>query len=102
MGDTINERDQKSESKENVLVPDTQPFEDNKPYNETDLMLSNELEILDIKNQESILEKTALRRLVTHDLEMRFKDEPLTDETTCGYWIFRGSFFQRCVYCNNW
>lgn len=98
MGDTINENDLKEETHENGVVPSSQYIEDTKDCStEKDPMLSNELEMQAIKNQKNIVEKTALKRMLTHDLEMRFKDEPLTEETTCGYWIFRGSFFQRYV-----
>lgn len=95
MGDTINENDHKVVSHENGMVPVSQYIEDVKDCNEKDPMLSKEIEMQEIKNQKNIVEKTALKRMLTHDLEVRFKDEPLTEETTCGYWIFRGSFFQK-------
>lgn len=42
-------------------------------------------------------EKPALKRPGSHDvdLEQRFRDTPLTDDTSCGWGIFRSSFLQR-------
>lgn len=33
--------------------------------------------------------------LLRENLEDLYKDMPLTDETTCGFWILKGSFLQR-------
>lgn len=88
MGDTVNESDQKTH--ENGTIPYIEECDEKDP-----MLSPKELEMQEIKNQKNIVEKTALKRMLTHDLEMRFKDEPLTEETTCGYWIFRGSFFQK-------
>ncbi|XP_059613651.1 solute carrier organic anion transporter family member 74D-like [Phlebotomus argentipes] len=38
-------------------------------------------------------EKSILK--TTEDLEDLYNNMPLTEETTCGYWIFKGPFFQR-------
>lgn len=95
MGDSTKESDRKVMAQENGVAPLSQYIEETTNCNEKDPMLSNKLEMQSLKNEKNIVEKTALKRMLTHDLEIRFKDEPLTDETTCGYWIFRGNFLQR-------
>lgn len=95
MGDSTKESHRKLMAQENGVAPLAQYIEDTANCNEKDPMLSNKLEMQSLKNEKNIIEKTALKRMLTHDLEMRYKDEPLTDETTCGYWIFQGNCFQR-------
>ncbi|EDS45572.1 organic anion transporter [Culex quinquefasciatus] len=36
-----------------------------------------------------------MEKMLPNDLEDMFKDMPLTKDTTCGFWIFKGEFLQR-------
>ncbi|XP_037950487.1 solute carrier organic anion transporter family member 74D-like [Teleopsis dalmanni] len=40
-------------------------------------------------------EKTEQDRSMTEDINKLLRDMPLTEDMTCGFWIFKGTFFQR-------
>lgn len=40
-------------------------------------------------------EKPEYKRLLTNDLEAKYKDTPLTDDTTCGYGFLKSKFLQK-------
>lgn len=39
--------------------------------------------------------KTEQNRKTTQDINKMLKEMPLTEDVTCGFWIFKGQFFQR-------
>lgn len=49
----------------------------------------NEAEMLEMNG------KPEYKRLLTEDLEAKFKDVPLTRDTTCGYGFLRSEFLQK-------
>lgn len=46
-----------------------------------------------LKKQKSV--KSEQDRKMTEDINKLLRDMPLTDDMTCGFWIFKGTFFQR-------
>lgn len=54
-----------------------------------------ENELVEMKNTKNLSEKPELKRLTTTDYEDYFKTTPLTNDTSCGYGIFRNSFLQK-------
>lgn len=40
-------------------------------------------------------EKSELDRNTTEEINKWLRDTPLTDDMTCGFWIFKGKFLQR-------
>ena len=46
-----------------------------------------------LKTQKSV--KSEQDRKMTEDINNLLRDMPLTDDMTCGFWIFKGTFFQR-------
>lgn len=40
-------------------------------------------------------EKSEQDRTTTEEINKLLRDMPLTDDISCGFWIFKGSFFQR-------
>ncbi|XP_055606814.1 solute carrier organic anion transporter family member 74D [Uranotaenia lowii] len=52
-------------------------------------------DIVYTKSDEKGKYEPEFQKMLPDDIEEMFKDMPLTKDTTCGFWIFRGSFFQR-------
>ncbi|XP_055623979.1 solute carrier organic anion transporter family member 74D-like [Toxorhynchites rutilus septentrionalis] len=49
----------------------------------------------DSKNSEKTNNGPEFQRMLPDDLDEMFKDMPQTEDTTCGYWIFKGDFLQK-------
>jgi len=46
-------------------------------------------------NEKDVTEKINKEKLLPENLNDLYKDMPLTDDTTCGFWIFKGYFLQK-------
>lgn len=46
-----------------------------------------------LKKQKSV--KSEQDKKMTEDINKLLRDMPLTDDMTCGFWIFKGTFFQK-------
>lgn len=66
-----------------------------KPYEEAGKMQKSAQEIVELKNLNENSERPELKRLLTTDLEQKYRDTPLTEDTTCGYGFIQNEFLQK-------
>lgn len=74
----------------------------NDPADDRDVIDVEEARLLKIpqngitpKNGLKKNEKSEQDRTTTEEINKLLRDMPLSDDMTCGFWIFRGKFFQR-------
>lgn len=83
------------DASENIVTDaDNNERGDNDNINvESKLLNSNESAPKKFSRQKS--EKSDQDRTMTEDINKLLRDMPLTDDVTCGFWIFKGKFLQR-------
>lgn len=83
---------QSADKHENVISNESTFDEDVSKTEES----TEKCELKNFDNSKSLsVKEPEYERMLIRNLDYMYNDTPLTDETTCGFWIFKGTFLQK-------